>query len=79
MDNKSCPECNGNMVEGTMADFRHNSVVPQEWVSGEPKVSWAGRLKNEERYQVTAYRCTSCGFLKMYAKDPVTWTENLYS
>jgi RNase P subunit RPR2 len=79
MDNKFCPECNGPMVEGTIIDYRRNSVSPEEWVEGEPQASpWTGRLKNEERYGVTTYRCARCGFLKMYANKPATMPGNFY-
>jgi hypothetical protein len=78
MDNKFCPECNGNMVEGTMADYRHSTVAPEEWINGQPEVSWTGAVKNEERFQVTAYRCTRCGFLKMYANKPAASPGNIY-
>jgi RNase P subunit RPR2 len=78
MSEKFCPECNGNMVEGTMADYRHSTVAPEEWIKGPPEVSWTGTVKNEERFQVTAYRCTRCGFLKMYADKPAVSPGNIY-
>jgi ribosomal protein S27AE len=78
MDNQFCPECNGTMVEGTVIDYRHATVAPEEWIEGQPQVSWTGKVKNEERYQVIAYRCSRCGFLKMYARQPATSRGNVY-
>ena len=79
MDNKLCPECNGNMVEGAIVEYRRNSVAPEEWVEGEPRASrWTGGLKNEERFEVSTYRCDRCGFLKMYANKPATSPGNFF-
>lgn len=67
------------MVEGTVADYRRNSLQPGEWVEGRPKASiWSGRVKNEERFQVTAYRCTNCGYLKLYANELATSPGNFF-
>lgn len=50
-----CPECGGAMTEGTVADYRRGAVHPSEWVEGRVESSfWTGKLRNEERYEITA-------------------------
>ena len=68
----TCPECDGRMEEGTVADYRRASIQPSEWVEGRPRSNWLGRLRNEHRFEITAWRCTRCGFLKFYADKPAT-------
>ncbi|HEY0514391.1 MAG TPA: PF20097 family protein [Thermoanaerobaculia bacterium] len=75
----NCPECDNSMVEGTLADYRHRSVQPAEWMEGHPESSVFGTVKNEERFEVTAYRCTHCGCLKLYAAKPATSAGKVYS
>jgi hypothetical protein len=60
------------MEDGTLVDFRRNTIRPGEWVKGRPAANWLGRLKNQERFEVAAYRCTRCGYLKLYADRPAT-------
>jgi predicted 2-oxoglutarate/Fe(II)-dependent dioxygenase YbiX len=67
------------MAEGTLADYRRNAVEPSEWVDGRAASSfWTGRLKNDERFEVTAFRCSQCGFLKLYAEKPSTSPQRFW-
>jgi hypothetical protein len=68
-----CPDCAGEMVAGTLMDYRRGTVEPSEWVEGGLSTSvWTGRVRNEKRYEVTAFRCAQCGLLKLYAATPAT-------
>ena len=74
-----CPECGGAMTEGTVADYRRGAVHPSEWVEGRVESSfWTGKLRNEERYEITAYRCEKCGFVTFYADKPATSPRTSY-
>jgi hypothetical protein len=68
-----CPDCAGEMVAGTLMDYRRGTVEPSEWVEGGLSTSvWTGRVRNEKRYEVTAFRCAQCGLLKLYATTAAT-------
>ena len=65
-----CPECGGIMEKGLIADQGHGKVFIARWVDSEPKTNiWTGKLKNENVFDLTAYRCRDCGNLKLYARD----------
>ena len=70
-DNKiTCPKCRAAMEEGFIMDLGHyNTRTVSQWVEGEPERSiWTGlKTKDRDKYQVTTYRCVSCGFLESYA------------
>lgn len=70
---RRCPDCAGEMVAGTLMDYRRGTVEPSEWVEGGLTTSvWTGRVRNEKRYEVTAFRCAGCGLLKLYAATAAT-------
>ena len=69
-----CPKCGGTMQAGFIADFGHGGTVkPSDWVVGRPQRSfWFGtRVRDRQRFRVTAYRCGQCGYLELYARDEV--------
>jgi Domain of unknown function (DUF6487) len=66
-----CPKCNGEMKQGFILDHKdYASGVVAQWQPGEPQKSfWRGvKSKDGPHYEITAYRCTGCGFLESYAK-----------
>ena len=66
-----CPKCNGEMKQGFILDHKdHASSVVAKWQAGEPgKSFWRGvQSKDGPHYEITAYRCTGCGYLESYAK-----------
>lgn len=71
MSKLTCPECQGTMVPGTMVDRADLNMATQaEWVEGPLTRSfWTGAAKNDVRLEVTAYRCSKCGYLKLYAGE----------
>ena len=70
---RMCPDCQKPMVAGVMIDYRRASAHPAEWVEADLQTSaWTGSVKNEPRYEVAAYRCASCGLLKLYADAPAS-------
>ena len=65
----NCPKCNGKFELGFIAGRQnpHTPFALTEWSKGEAKVSaWKG-LEVGETLQVTAYRCTGCGYLEFFA------------
>ena len=72
---KECPRCRSSMSEGFVLDRGdHNALAQQRWIEGEPQKSfWLGlKTKGREAFQVTTYRCDSCGYLESYARTPTT-------
>ena len=73
MASKNCPDCQGQMIEGVIADAKDDAryVIPR-WLEGHPEKSFWGNLKTKgkESFLVETYRCTKCGLLKSYATEP---------
>jgi len=64
-----CPKCKAAMEEGFILDREHGGVAVSQWVEGEPERSfWTGiKTRGREKFQVTTYRCSGCGYLESYA------------
>ena len=65
-----CSKCAGVMEEGFIPDFGHYQYVrPLRWVEGKPERSfWTGTKVGDRREaNVSAYRCTACGYVELYA------------
>ena len=64
-----CLKCQGTTEEGYMPDFTYGNIAVTSWIAGAPETSiWRGlKLSGKDRIPVTAYRCTQCGFLELYA------------
>ena len=68
---QQCPKCRSGMEQGFVLDNTHGVRVVSRWVPGAPRKSfWVGTaLPDEELVPIGAYRCTSCGYLELYARD----------
>lgn len=69
--NHSCSICQGQMEEGFIADRTGDGGVDvTDWVEGKPKRSFLTGVKtvDKEMFEISTYRCTSCGHLQLYAK-----------
>jgi hypothetical protein len=58
------------MEQGVTIDKAHYGMPGQsEWLEGTPEYSmWTGmKTKGKERFPVTTFRCTGCGYLESYA------------
>jgi hypothetical protein len=65
-----CPRCKQRMEEGYLLDLTHNGIPRQaQWVEGRPQyvLKWFLSAPRRGRRKVTGYRCTSCGYLELYA------------
>lgn len=64
-----CPKCQAVMIEGWIKDSTYGGVAQSSWVPGKPERSFWGRLKfkKEQLHPITAFRCTKCGYLEIYA------------
>jgi ribosomal protein S27AE len=75
MTHNACPECGSVMEEGFIPDFRPGQFRQLAWQRGTPvDRKLLGLFDNgvkvdfEQLVNITARRCTKCGFLKLYAK-----------
>jgi hypothetical protein len=64
-----CPKCQGEMVQGFVADFAHGQVVVSTWVEGPPEKSfWSGtKVPRDRCVPIGTFRCADCGYLESYA------------
>jgi DNA-directed RNA polymerase subunit RPC12/RpoP len=72
MTQNACPECGSAMEEGFIPDMTWGGVLPSAWHPGQPQRAWLTgvKYKAEQIVPLTAYRCTKCGLLKLYAIRP---------
>ena len=73
----ACPKCNQRMLKGFLPyTIGATSLQPYyaiEWAEGEPTMGAFGgfsgvRMRGRARAPITAYRCSSCGYVEIYAK-----------
>ena len=66
-----CASCDGSLEEGFLLDRRRGlSAYVGQWVAGAPeKQLLPNRVKfrDKRRFQVTAWRCTKCGAVQLFA------------
>ena len=68
----ACPECDAAMEEGFIPDRSNPKVLQMVWQRGAPEplkflgISSGVNLRVEDNLNVTAKRCTRCGYLKLY-------------
>ena len=57
------------MEEGFIPDASYGAIHIGSWVEGTPEKGWTGsvKLKGKRKFDITTYRCTSCGYLESYA------------
>lgn len=72
MREPTCPKCQHDMEPGFVVDHTYGGVASPEWAEGVPDRSiWTGvKMKGKERFRVETFRCTRCGFLESYAREP---------
>ena len=66
-----CPKCGSSMEQGFVLDNTYGGRLVSQWVPGVPlKSFWGGtKLPDEQLIPIGAYRCTSCGYLELYARQ----------
>jgi hypothetical protein len=57
------------MEAGFVASRSLDYTKPDDWVAGAPEKSlWFGtKVRSKDHFQITSYRCQSCGYLELYA------------
>ena len=69
---RQCPKCSSGMNQGFVIDNTEGGArrVPQ-WAAGAPRKSfWLGtKLPEQELVPIGAFRCGSCGYLELYARQ----------
>jgi hypothetical protein len=78
-----CPKCQGEMVQGFVADYAHgNAILVSSWVEGPPVKSFLGGIKLRsfwsgakvrEQIPIGTFRCAACGYLESYAQAEFGW------
>jgi hypothetical protein len=65
-----CSKCQGTMAEGFLLDQQgYNSVYKvTQWVEGPPKKKFGYGVETKVERPTSAFRCTNCGYLELYAK-----------
>ncbi|MEO9591777.1 PF20097 family protein [Rhodopirellula bahusiensis] len=81
MNNLMCPDCDAPMETGFLPEATDVDSTLTYWHRDEPedatflgmKVSRnAIKHDKEKMFAITAYRCTDCGLLKLYANPKVS-------
>ena len=59
------------MEPGVIPDCGHgNGYREPLWVAGKPEMGWFSLKLPDEKLPVRAYRCSQCGSLELFAKEP---------
>ena len=68
---QQCPKCKGGMEQGFVLEITRNARTVSQWVPGAPQKSfWFGtKVPDELRLPIGTFRCSSCGYLEMYASE----------
>jgi hypothetical protein len=75
-EERKCTKCGGLMEGGFLHDKGRVGETfvtgPEQigWMAGDDlqyRTGWFGNTVTNQHHKVTASRCTSCGFLEMYA------------
>lgn len=66
----TCPKCQGDMEDGFVLDVGYGTLLPSNWLEGDPDKNWLGNVKitGRRKFAITTRRCTLCGFLESYAR-----------
>jgi hypothetical protein len=66
---RPCPKCNAAMERGFVVDYSYGARLVSTWIEGVPltKLFGGAQVKNRRAMEITANRCTKCGFLEMFA------------
>ena len=67
----TCPKCRDAMEQGFALEFTGGGPGVEHWAPGAPQKSfWTGLKIDQKRvFPIGTYRCRSCGFLEMYARQ----------
>ncbi len=68
---ESCLRCKGAMTRGFLLDGVQGGSIVSRWAPGQAKASfWSGtKTFHGDLVPVGAYRCASCGYLELYARQ----------
>jgi hypothetical protein len=70
--NPKCPKCQRAMEQGFIPDAAYDgAILVGSWLEGVPEKGWTGsvKMKGKRKLDITANRCTSCGYLELYANS----------
>ncbi len=72
--NYKCQKCGNTLEKGFVPETTQHGVVGRSiWIEGEMPLGLLGvfKLRDKRHVSITAYRCTICGYLELYAIDPI--------
>jgi predicted nucleic-acid-binding Zn-ribbon protein len=65
-----CPKCHNQMEQGAILDHLPGGARILGWVKGVPRKSWWRGIYSEVTdIPIGSFRCTTCGYLELYARD----------
>ncbi|UED83593.1 hypothetical protein [Streptomyces profundus] len=74
MSDFTCPRCGSNQQEeGFVEDSGQSSQGYARWIAGPLRRGPMGgaRRLGKQRWEIEAWRCTGCGRLELYARQPI--------
>jgi predicted nucleic-acid-binding Zn-ribbon protein len=74
MPDPNCVKCGRSMEKGVIPDVAYGSIRTSHWQQGRERGLFGSlKIRNQTRYEIGAWRCTSCGYLELYAADEKSW------
>ncbi len=69
----NCSSCGASLEPGLIQDKTDHGVGRARWIEGAPEKSFLGglKLRGKNKYDIRAFRCSSCGHLELYADETV--------
>jgi predicted nucleic-acid-binding Zn-ribbon protein len=65
---QACPKCNCQMEQGFIVDMGHAVRLVSKWAPGVPRKAFLYKTKKPEyELPLGAFRCSSCGYVELYA------------
>jgi hypothetical protein len=67
---QACPKCQGEMVQGFVAEFAAAQTLVSTWVEGRPEKSvlYGAKIPVGKSIPIGTFRCAACGYLESYAR-----------
>ncbi len=67
----SCSRCGASLEPGFIRDKTDHGVERLRWVEGRPERGFLGgvKLRGRQQRDLQALRCSSCGYIELYATD----------
>ncbi len=80
---KTCPDCKGELEQGTILDYTHSSILGERYAKvdkipvGKKMFMWLTETDYKDIRRVISYRCVDCNRLFPYAQDEIISTSGV--